>query len=160
MKLIAASLLTIALASQSFAQTNVSFESQPVEVQAQMVVAAQAELASLDQQLAKAKSLKKVALIVGITAATAATAGALYAGFKYYKAKGITITPETAKLIRRGAYVAVGAAAAGALISYLSFDFYEIKSEEIDKLRSEIQKAQIALGAADRTYRLILGDNG
>lgn len=160
MKATLASFLTLALATSSFAQATPSFESQPVETQAQMVRAAQTELAALDVQLVKARNLKKVALIVGITAATAATVGALYAGFKYYKANGINMTPATAKLIRRGAYVAVGVGATGALISYLSFEFHEIKSEEIEKLRSEISKAQIALGAADRSYQLILGDNG
>jgi hypothetical protein len=218
MKKLISTLLICALASPGFAQSNSNqniFEQASLEQQAQYVASAEAELKNLDEQLKVAKRMKRTSLYIGIAGTVVATAGIVFAGWKWMNARKVRSAvnlssndsapnlPEpgqpiprpgpdpipnpgnpdpgnpipipdpgpfpqpgqpnpggpvsqNAKWIKRGVIVLVGGGLAAVAYGYLSFDFYQIKANEIEQLQRVVTDSLIAVRAANRTYQNLL----
>ncbi|HEX4925895.1 MAG TPA: hypothetical protein VFV50_17515 [Bdellovibrionales bacterium] len=155
MKSIITFFVMVALSGGAFAQSAIhAFSAASIVEQHQMVISAFSEVSALREQIAKARSQRKGALIVGITSATVATLTALATGTGVYLLKSLK---QSTKFAARAAVVVIGVPTSVGLGARAAkaFNWYELKAEEIERLEQELKNAQAALEAADRSYRVL-----
>jgi hypothetical protein len=155
MKITKIFLAAMMMATTAFAQSNQSMklETLPVEHQAKLVKQAKLELEGLQTRLEIAKIRQNKNIVIGITSATVAVVGAYMTFGALNRMQTVSGGLRTTFAIISG--LSSAATVGGVLVSETALVAYVVRANEIDSLIKEIEKARIAVDAADRTYEMM-----
>jgi hypothetical protein len=157
MKMVKFFLAAMMMATTAFAQSAntdlTKFDLLPVDEQAKLVRSAKIELLNLERDLIRERTKQLEVFAVGITTATLTLVGAFVTVRSFDRISSVSADLKKTFKIITG--IEAAATAGGVALTGMAIHSIIVKGDEINELIKDIEKARIAVEAADRTYEML-----